>query len=216
MDPSGGADNRLAIPAIASAAAAILHATAAGIHADHPDLSRLFVALAVAQAGAAIFGFVRPGRWAASALIVVNMFAAVGWVVTRLTGISWIDGLEVAERPQLADSISAAFAAIAVVGAVAALFERAPAVPTRAVTNAAILAGVLVVPGLVNATDHDHGSHEHSETAVDVHTDGHDHGTASTASAGETAAAGTAWKMLLAPPRMLTRSLAPKVPPPPE
>ena len=33
--------------------------------------------------------------------------------------------------------------------------------------------------------------------------------------AGLAAAAGKAWKMLLAPPRMLTRSLAPKVPPPP-
>ena len=176
MDATGGADNRLAIPAIASAAAGVLHATAAGIHADHPDLSRLFVVLAVAQAGAAIFGFVRPGKWAALGLIAVNVLAVAGWLVTRLTGISWIDGLEVAERPQLADSITAALAAIAVVGAGVALVERAPAASTRAVTIAAILAGVLVVPGLAAATDHDHGAHEHLETASGTAADGHDHG----------------------------------------
>ena len=63
MNRTGGdADNRLAIASIASAAAGVLHATAAGIHAEHPELARLFVVLAVAQVGVAVWGFVRPGR----------------------------------------------------------------------------------------------------------------------------------------------------------
>jgi hypothetical protein len=171
-EAAGSHSQQLAIPSIASAAAAILHATAAGIHADHPDLSRLFVALAVAQAGVAVAGFVRPGRWSAWAIVAVNAAALAGWIVTRTTGISWFDGLEVAERPQIADTIAAAFAAAAVALAGAQLLGRVPKVPGRGVTQAAIIAGVLVVPGLVNATDHDHGSHEHDES-VD---DGHDHG----------------------------------------
>ena len=47
----GGGDNRLAIPAIASAAAAVLHATAAGIHASH------------VIAGMIIMGFVAADAW---------------------------------------------------------------------------------------------------------------------------------------------------------
>src|SRR5215211_1717317 len=100
MDRTGDVtDNRLVIASVASVAAGVLHAAAAGIHADHPDLSRTFVVLAVVQIGAAVVGFVRPGRFAAAALASVNAFAFAGWMATRLTGISWIDGLETAERP---------------------------------------------------------------------------------------------------------------------
>jgi hypothetical protein len=174
MDEPSGPAQALSIPAIASAAAGVMHATAAGIHADHPDLARLFIALAVAQVGAAVWGFVRPGRQAAWALVLVNVFAVGGWITTRLTGISWFDGLEVAERPQLADSIAAALAAVAVVGALAGLARKAPALPDRAVLNAAIIAGVLLVPGLADATDHDHGSHDDGTVTTE---DGHSHAT---------------------------------------
>jgi hypothetical protein len=162
----------------------VLHAAAAGIHADHPGLARLFVALAVAQLAVAVLGFLRDGRLAALALIGVNAAAVAGWIVTRVAGISWIGGLEVAERPQLADSISAALAAIAVVAAVGIALGSRPTVPSRAVLNAAVLAGVLLVPGMVNATNHDHAGHSHGtegETAED-----HDH---AAAGSGETAEA---------------------------
>jgi hypothetical protein len=163
---------RFAIAAIASAAAAVLHAAAAGIHADHPTLSRLFVALAVAQGAAAILGFVRADRVAGWLLVSVNLVAVAGWIATRLTGFEAIGGLEVAERPQLADSISAILAAVAVAGAVAAWSPRARALPARAITNAAIIAGILVVPGLADATTHDHAGHTDGSVAAD----GHDHG----------------------------------------
>jgi hypothetical protein len=177
----------LAVPAIASAAAAVLHATAAGIHADHPALSRIFVAMAVAQAAVAVAAFLRQSRLTALSLVVVNAAAAAGWVITRLVGISWIDGLEIAERPQLADSIAAALAVIAALGAIAVWFEHTPALPRRAVANAGLLAGILVVPGLVNATNHDHAGHTDAVMA-----DGHSHADDATAVQSDDATAGAA------------------------
>jgi hypothetical protein len=149
-----------------------MHAAAAGIHAEHAELSRVFVALAVAQMGVAVLGFVRPGRLAAAALAAVNVVALGGWILTRVTGISWIEGLEVAERPQPADTIAALFAAVALVAAIVAVVARRVALSSRLVMAAAVVIGVLVVPGLTNATDHDHRSHDESATAAD---DGHAH-----------------------------------------
>jgi hypothetical protein len=151
----------LTIPAIASAGAAVLHAAAASVQADHVGLSRIFIGLAVLQASASILGFVRPDRVAATMLLAVNAGAAGGWLLTRLIGLSWMSGLEVAERPQLADTSAAALAFVVVAAATAAILGRSPTLPNRAVANAAILAGVLVVPGLADATttdDADHGS----------------------------------------------------------
>lgn len=182
----GGADNRLAIAAIASAAGGVLHATAAGIHADHPELSRLFAVLAVAQIGAAVWGFVRPGRLAGLALGAVNAIALAGWMATRITGISWINGLETAEAPQPADTIAAVFAAVALIMAVIALSRRMSAIPAHSVTVVALAAGVLVIPGLINATNHDHG-HDHTDAAAE--TEQHDHGVDVVASGGGAAAA---------------------------
>jgi hypothetical protein len=171
----------LAIPAIASAAAAILHGAAAGAHADHTTLARAFVALAVLQGAAAVLGVVR-SRLAASALVAVNLVAVAGWIATRLTGFPSISGLEQAARPELADSIAAAFAAVAVVGAVVAVEGTSRRVPVRAVGNAALLAGLLLVPALVASISHrhDHGSG----------TDGHDHGTSAAAATGAAGSTG--------------------------
>ena len=162
----------LAIAAIASAGAAVIHAAAAGIHADHASLSRVFIVLTVAQAAVAVAGFVRGNRLTGAALLGVNAAAAIGWLLTRLVGISWISGLEVAERPQLADTTAAVLAIAAVAAAAAFLTAQAPALPSRAIATAAVLAGVLVVAGLANATTHDH---EHDASQGDLAADGHDH-----------------------------------------
>lgn len=177
MDGSRPQNHRLAIPAIASAGAAILHATAAGTHADTAGLARVFAALALAQAAAAVVGFVRGDRLAAVALLGVNGGAVLGWSATRLTGISSIDGLQVAERPGLADTIAATLALVAVAAAASTLGSRAVALPRRSVASAAVLVGLLTVPGLADATTHDHDDHT---TAADGDT--HDHAVDQTAS----------------------------------
>ena len=179
-DPARTSQHSLAIPAIASAGAAILHAAATGIHTEHVDLTRIFIALAVAQAGVAIIGFTRDGRLPVGALVVVNGFAAIGWLITRLMGISWIGGLEIAERPQIADTAAAVLALIAVAAALASLSSRAFSIPSRAISTAAILTGVLVIPGLVDATDHHHVGHDDTAagslaTADDAGDEAHDH-----------------------------------------
>jgi hypothetical protein len=190
------ASGRLWIASIGSAAAALLHGAAAGIHADDPGLARLFVVLATLQAAAAVFGFVRDDRVAAFSLVGVNLVAVAGWIVTRLSGIEGISGLEVAERPQLADSVAAAFATVAVVGTIAAWRPGARPVPRSAVSNAAALALVLLVPAMLDTIGHDHGTgdgHDHAaETAAATATpaadgtgdDVHSHGTEATAGDG--------------------------------
>ena len=98
MNSTAAADNsRSPSPLLQSAAAAVMHATAAGIHADHPDLSRTFVAITVAQAAAAVVGFLRSGRLRRGRLVVVNAVRGRRVGRTRFVGISWFPGLEVAE-----------------------------------------------------------------------------------------------------------------------
>ena len=158
----------LTIGAVASAAAAVLHAAASGIHADHVGLARIFVVLAIGQLAAAVLAFVRSDRWAWGALLAVNAAALAGWLVTRLVGISWVGGLQVAERPQIADTTAALLAAVAVAAAAAFAFGRSVSIPGRALGNSIILAGVLLVPGLADATTHEHAEDDHAHGADDA------------------------------------------------
>lgn len=176
MDDTGPNRHRLAIPAIASAGAAVLHAAAAGSHTDTAGLARVFIVVAMAQASAAVLGFLRTDHFAAVTVIVINAAAAVGWAATRLTGVGWIDGLGAATRPGLADSIAVTLALVAVAAAASTLGSSSIASPPRAIASAAVLVGVLTVPGLADATAHDHGGHtEGGEAAAAT---AHDHDTA--------------------------------------
>ena len=106
----------LAVAGIASGAAGLIHLAAWGAHADATTLAVLFVVLAIAQLEVAVAGLVRPNKLTASALALVNLVAAAGWITTRFVGISWIDGLQQAEDPGLADTVAAVLAGVAVVG----------------------------------------------------------------------------------------------------
>lgn len=149
----------LAVGAIASGGAAIIHAAAAGAHAEHTALARVFVVLAVAQAAAAAAGLLRDDRWSRATLATVNGFAVGGWIASRLIGISWIEGLEVAEAPHLADTAAALLGLVAVSTSV--LF-RASALPSLDLSVAAALAAVAVVSGLAGTISHDH---DHDDTS---------------------------------------------------
>ncbi len=106
---------------LASIGAGAIHAAAAGIHAEHPTLSRLFVAVAAAQILVGLVTLLRGGRALAAATALVNGGAVVAWIVTRLSGISWIEGLEQSEAPQFADTVCAALGALAVGAALVTL-----------------------------------------------------------------------------------------------
>ncbi|MEO6653758.1 MAG: hypothetical protein ABIP17_13995 [Ilumatobacteraceae bacterium] len=159
----------LALPAVASAGAAVIHAITAGTHADLPGLARVFLVMAVAQAAASIVGLVRSDRLAVGALVAVNGVAFAAWVVTRFAGVSFVDGLEVAQRPGRADTTAAVLASAAIVGAVSGRYLRAATRAPRAIGISTVMLGVLMVPGLAAALDHDHTAHtdhaDHDDTA---------------------------------------------------
>ena len=110
VDPeaaSGASTTRvpgLAIAAMTSIGAGVIHAAAAGVHAEHPQLARLFILCSIAQVGAGLIALARRSRWVAVPLLVINGVAVGAWLATRITGISWIQGLEVREAPQFADT----------------------------------------------------------------------------------------------------------------
>jgi hypothetical protein len=188
---SGGSTSPLLLAALASVGAGVIHAAAVGIHTEHVGLTRLFILVAVAQIGAAVFAFLRPSaRLAAGALVAVNLAAFAGWLYTRLAGISWIAGLEQSERAQPADTIAALLALGAVIGAGAFLVRRADLLARVPVAVVATLIAAFTVPAMVNATNHqhDHGS-DHASGDDSAHGDDHPHdgqdGVAAAASHGD-------------------------------
>ncbi len=164
---------------LASIGAGAVHAAAAGIHAEHVTLSRLFVAVAALQLAAGLALLLRrEWRLVAAGTALVNAGAVGAWVTTRITGISWIGGLEQSEAPQFADTVCAALGTIAVVGALLAVRRTtatsttttAPAGRGLAVALPSVAIAAIAVAAMFSAATHVHSGHD--ETAA-----GHDHGT---------------------------------------
>ena len=169
----------LAVAGVASLGAGAVHAAAAGVHAEHARLAQLFILAAAAQLGVGVWALVRPHRLAAWAVAYVNVIAVGGWLVTRLTGISWIAGLEVREAPQFADTACALMGAIAIGTAVSAsLVGWRPANPARLAVPSLLIAA-LAVPAMWSGGTHVHShgeaGHSHTVDPVTGDTVAHDH-----------------------------------------
>jgi hypothetical protein len=175
-DESSESSVKLAnVAGLLSVGAGAIHAAAAGIHAEHAQLARIFVVLAALQIGAGVWALLDRRRWAAASVVVVNVAAFVGWLVSRLTGVSWVDGLEQREAAQFADSMCAALGvAAALAGAVG--FLRAHAMRWRVrLALPALAVAALAVPAMLSASTH---VHAHSDDAHDHAADAdadHDH-----------------------------------------
>jgi hypothetical protein len=179
-EPSDTVPGTLRAAAVASLGAGAIHATAAGAHAEPRAVAVSFAVTAVLQIGWGALAMVRSGRVVGLAGVAINGGALGGWVLAKTTGVPFIDGLDVAEDPQFADSLAAALAVVAVLGAVLALGAR----ERRAAHARPVLVGVaavstlgLVVPGMVATGNHSHAGgdgHDHSETAGHA-PDEHDH-----------------------------------------
>ncbi|HTH07876.1 MAG TPA: hypothetical protein VL916_18485, partial [Ilumatobacteraceae bacterium] len=162
----------LAVAGMASVGAGAVHAAAAGIHAEHPQLARLFVVMAAAQIGFGLWALLRPSRTSAWGVVLLNALAVGAWLVTRTTGISWIDGLETREAAQFADTACALMGATAVgAGLAAGLVGWRPATPGRVVMPALAVAA-LALPAMWSGSTH---VHEHGEGGHDHATEGTDH-----------------------------------------
>jgi hypothetical protein len=170
------------IPAIAGIGAGAIHASAIGAHADHLLLANVFVALAVAQLGTGIALLTQPGRTSAKFVIVVNGAAVVGWIVSRVVGVWFVPGLEVAEPPEFADTVCASLGALAALAAAFALHvdtrlgptrKWMPVITVRDLALPAIAVVLLTVPAMSVTATHAHpadvdDTHSHGISGNDV------------------------------------------------
>lgn len=205
------------VAAAGSAAAGLVHATAAGTHSGDRQLVVLFALTAVAQLAWGAVAIVRPTRAVLMAGVALNGAAVLAWVLSRSFGLPVIDSLSQPEEVGAQDLIAAVLGGLAAFGALLAVVN-----PVRRAANTipAFLAGAavfaLAVPAM--AVEHTHGaSHAHShgeETAEDGgdargHGDGernggeqaHDHGSAD-GTGEETGEAGTGPIISLDDPRV--------------
>jgi hypothetical protein len=154
----------LTVAAMASVGAGVIHAAAAGVHAEHPRLAQLFIACAVAQIGVGLIALARSNALVAWLIVVVNGTAFGGWLTTRLTGVSWIDGLQAREPAQFADTACALLAVAAVGCALGGwLMGSRPARPPR-LSLPALPIAVVTVLAMFSAGTHVH-SHTHTAAA---------------------------------------------------
>jgi hypothetical protein len=156
----------LRIAALASLGAGAIHATCVGTHGDDRSVIVSFALIAALQLGWGALALVRSGRLVSLAGIAVNGAALGGWVLTRTTGIGFIEGFETAESPGFADTLAAILAGVAVLGAVVALagrFEWAARPRPVLVALAGVAALSVSVPGMVATAGHDHAEGGHDE-----------------------------------------------------
>ncbi|HEY5873863.1 MAG TPA: hypothetical protein VIT64_01125 [Ilumatobacteraceae bacterium] len=218
-------NSAMAMAGIASLGAGAIHAAAAGSHSEHRQAVLAFVIVAAFQLGWGALALVRFTSLIALAGVAGNGAALGGWLMAKSSGISFVDGLEAAEGIQFADTLAAAFALLAVVGAIVA-FWRGPV--RRGISSfgmfivavAGVGVAVLTLPAMVSAGGHshahggtdDHGAHTTAPAdggsgsgesaaggsgASDAASDGHDH---SDEGATDAATGGTAPPPAVVPP----------------
>jgi hypothetical protein len=150
----------VATAAVFSMGAGLVHAGAIGIHAEHVTLARLFIIVSVFQLAFGMATLLRPTRWLAAITAVGNLLAVAAWLTTRLTGISWIEGLETREAAQFADTACAILGLVAGgLALTAALvgWHRAPDLGvTRGSTFPAMVVAAIAVPALFSGATHVH------------------------------------------------------------
>ncbi|MEN9802942.1 MAG: hypothetical protein RLZ37_2067 [Actinomycetota bacterium] len=154
----------VAIAALASIGAGVVHGGAIGLHAEHPQLARMFIFVALSQIAWGLFALLQPSKLVLSAGIVINGASAGAWVVTRVTGISWIDGLEIRESPQWADSIAAGLGFVATGLALAIVVVGLDILPAIRIAPPAGLFCAFTIVALWTGVSHDHSHGDHAAT----------------------------------------------------
>jgi hypothetical protein len=158
----------MVVAGVASLSAGAIHAAAIGAHAEHRQAALVFTAVAAFQLA---WGAVALGASSRRAGMVVlvgalgNAALVAGWALAKSKGLTFVDGLDEVEPVQFADALAAALAAVAVIGAVAAV--RLPGrtlAPALGIGLVSILA-VSSIPGMVQAGRHVH-SHSHGGLEV--------------------------------------------------
>ena len=176
--------------AIASIGAGVIHAGAIGIHNEHAALARIFVAVAVFQIGWGMIALFKPSRWFAVVGAIGNTVAVAGWLATRVSGISFIGGLETRESAQFADTACAVLGLVAVGLALAAALVGLRTANIGRLTFPSLIVAAIAIPAMISGSAH---VHAHSSVAADgtIVNEAlpHDHG--APAATGTPAAGGT-------------------------
>ena len=157
----------LTIAGTASIAAGIVHAGAIASHSEHRAAVWAFLVTTVVQLAWGAYALARPRRWVAVLGVLTGGAALVGWIVAKVHGIGFINGLDDIEPVQLADGLCAALAGITMVASALALVGRRLVVPRGAVAVMSVAVLVAAAPGTVGALDHEH-THASSEATSAV------------------------------------------------
>jgi hypothetical protein len=167
----------LAVAAGASLGAGAIHAAAIGVHSEHRQAVVAFTIVAALQLAWGALVLARPGRILLALGALVNLGIFAGWVLAKANGISFVDGLEVAEPVQTADGLAAGLALVAVLGVGAQLLGVGIRRMSRSplfTGGTAVLVAALSVPGMLaagthsHAEGHSHGGAAHVDTAAAV------------------------------------------------
>lgn len=190
----------LAIAAAASLGAGAIHAGAIGLHADNQTLARVFIATSVFQLGWGLVALLRPTRWLAAVGAAGSLAIVGGWLLTRVSGIAFISGLEQREAAQFADTACALLGVIAagLAFSAAVIGLRSTRSLNLSITGLAVAA--LTIPAMVSGANHvhDHGtataghSHDSNDTSAATDTEAIDESVPHSHDDGTTAAAATA------------------------
>ncbi|MEY4248273.1 MAG: hypothetical protein RIS69_1820, partial [Actinomycetota bacterium] len=132
------------------------HGGAIGLHAEHPQLARIFIVMTLLQLAWGITMLLRPQHWLLPVGVIVNGAAVGGWALTRIAGISWIDGLEVRESPQIADTLCAGLGIVAATVALAALLIGEHELPQVRLAFPSFAILLLTLPAMWNGAAHVH------------------------------------------------------------
>jgi hypothetical protein len=178
--------------ALLSLGAGFLHASVINAHEGPGIASELFTAVAIFQVAWAALVLARPSRGLLALGAVANAAFIGAWVWSRISGISFIDGLDHKEAVGFTDGVIAGLQVLLVVG-VAVLLRPAPAdrsprlarLSTAGLGLMGLAVAGLAVPAAAAGSEHgggaDHHAEEtaaghHDEEAAGGHTDGHGEG----------------------------------------
>ena len=168
-------DMRMRWAAYASIGAGLIHGVAVGLHADHESLARVFMALTFVQVAWGIIAINRLQWSVVLAGCAINGTAIVGWILTRTSGISFISGLEISEKPQPADTLGALLAAAAIGASLWAWRQRDVPVRESAHLNAVYLTSAVTLVALWSVTGHAHAHIQNvalTDSGLSVNADG--------------------------------------------
>jgi hypothetical protein len=179
VDPEQNRTHWLAVAGGASLGAGAIHAAAIGVHSEHRQAVIAFTVVAAVQLAWGALVLARPGRLILAIGSVANVVIVAGWVLAKVNGISFVDGLEASEPVQTADGLAAGLAVVAVlaVGAqLVGLGHRQLARSPMVAGGTAVLVAALAVPGMFSAGSHSHAEgHDDSAAHADGHTEGDAH-----------------------------------------